>query len=83
MSPNGSRRVSRPPMAPGVLPATPCERSCGTLGVLVGALLMLVGLFWGALVRLCCSLYSHVVLVCAPAGLLSALGVLLGAHGIL
>ncbi len=90
MSHNDSRRVSRPPMAPGVLPETPFERSCGTLGVLVGALLMFVGLSWGASGRVggalwfaCAALYSHVVLVCALEELLRAFGVLLDAHGIL
>ena len=75
------------PTVPGVLPEAPCERSWCTLGVLVDALLMLVGLSWGAsgrdgelLARLFCSLYSRVVLVCALDGLLSAFGMLLDAH---
>ena len=66
MSPNDSWRVSRPPMAPGGLPVIPWERSCGILGVIVGALLMFVGLSWGAsgrgggcsLVRLCYSVLT-------------------------
>ena len=78
------------PTAPGVLPEAPCERSWGTLGVLVDALLMLVGLsvklldaLGVRLARLCCSLYSHVVLVCVLDGLLNAFGMLLDAHEIL
>ena len=48
--------------APGVLPEAPCERSGGTLGVLVDALLTLVDLSWGASGRVGAALGSLVLL---------------------